>query len=79
VLKRDVPSLYIALLSQTLLEGVKPHARRGVLKGAAKPEHTDPPDLPRLLRLRDEGRKNNTESENDREELAAWVEHQAIR
>jgi hypothetical protein len=64
VFKSDVASLQIALLSQPLLEGVKPHTRREILKGAAEPEHTDPPDLPRRLRLGGARRGEEAEGED---------------
>jgi hypothetical protein len=46
------------------LEGVKPLAHPGHLKGAAEPEHTDPPHLPRRLRLGGERRGKEAASDH---------------
>src|SRR5712692_1011358 len=75
VLKSDVASLHIALFSQPLLEGVKPHTHPMILKGAAEPEHADPPHLPRLLRFGGERRGEGTKPEraNERAPANHWI------
>ena len=63
VLDGDVPTLHVAQVAKPLPKSFGGFRKRG----RTVPQKTDAVDLRRLLRMRGEWRKNETDSENDRE------------